>query len=681
MKNNSFVITPKLLKIIFFSLLLFFYGFITTYKIPLPATEDLPRQMKNGEMILQGDFRPLTENLYSYTQTDHYFANHHWLYGVFTYLLHQAVGWNGMVVFKVLFILLTFIVLFRAALLKADFWLVALCSIPAIFVLAGRADLRPEMFGYFFVALYVYLLLKLEQQPKTNTIFWIIPAQILWANLHITFPIGPMLVGGFLLEKLITSPPIAIGQKFSRAGLKALSQNHLVRKLALLLVILAAVSFLNPLGIKGVIYSLTANIGSGANGPLVSAEVQPLSSTIDSIPKGAGLPLALIKPMMILLGISFLIGYKRRQWFYFLGSIATATMAFYVIRSGPFLAIFFLLAFSANLNRLFLAVKQWVNKQLSYRKLDFELCFGLLFVVAFGIYLGLNHTDLAGGRETGIGLSKDTEKIAQFFIKNELKGPIFNDPDIGSYLIWYLYPKEKVYSDNRFGDAYSNEFFQKDYVDVVTNEDGWKETLEKYKFNTIIAYQYDNGYSLRDFIARRIRDPEWVWVYGDRFGVILVRNAPENQAVIDRYAITFDNMQSRFSDLLKTTNGDDQVAAADLFALGGEPNWARSSYAVAVAQNPKWAKVWWAMGEMEMLRAVSDGDPGLGAMFIETAIRYGWKTPNSYSYLALAYYRMGYLDKAEKAVQAELRLNPKSEDAKSWIGILAKARFERKSQQ
>src|SRR5438552_2078984 len=99
--------TLKWSKVAVFATLLIFYGSLITFKIPLPAGEDLPRQMQNGRDILQGHFDVLTKNVYSYTEPDHYFANHHWLYGLVVYPLYELVGWGGMVIFKVILILAT----------------------------------------------------------------------------------------------------------------------------------------------------------------------------------------------------------------------------------------------------------------------------------------------------------------------------------------------------------------------------------------------------------------------------------------------------------------------------------------------------------------------------------------------------------------------------------------------
>ena len=661
-------------KILVFLSLFIFLGSLITYKIPLPAAEDLPRQMANGRDILQGNFEVLTTNFYSYTEPNFYFANHHWLYGVFAYILYNIVGWSGLVVFKIIFILATFSLLFLIALRKADFWLVSLCSIPAIFMLAGRSDFRPELFGYFFVAFYIYTFFKLEENPKSKLIYWLIPAQIIWANIHITWPIGVMLAGGFLFERIVLEPTIPFRKKFSLNGLKGLVANPIIKKLAILTIVLTLVGFINPLGIRGVIYSLTANIGSGDTALVKSSEVQPLSSTIDDLPRWASISMGLVWPILIASLFGFIIGWRRKLIFYFLVFLGSATLTYSMIRGVPFLGIIFLLAFPANLNNLFIRAKDFIISKLKLPKINFEIILNLALALFVVVYMTKNYSTFLFGQEVGVGVCRNLEDSIQFFLENGLKGPIFNDTDIGSYLSYYLYPEERIYADNRFGDAYSDKFFADDYVAAVTDEARWDLVLEKYRFNVIFLYQYDQGFNMRDFMYRRIQDTDdWVFVYGDRWSIILVRNIAQNQAIIDKYAITGENAGQRFSSLTEEYDGYNQVAVGDLYSLMGYPGAAMANYAVAVAEEPGWAKIWFTMGKMELQRADEVGsNTALALMYLQQAIDRGWKTPNSYSFLALAYYRLGQMEKAKEAVNEELKINPKSTDAQAWLGKFAR---------
>ena len=234
----------KLLKTLIFILILAFYGSLLFYKIDFLAmsVNDLGRHIKNGQMLLETR-DVLTTNFYSYTEPDFPFINHHWLSGAVFYFLHETIGFGGMVIFKAAVFLLAFSLIFLASVKKADFWLTTLFSLPAILILKERSELRPEIFSYLFIAIFIYFLIDLEKHPERKRIFWLVPLQLLWVNLHTFFFIGILLTAGFLFEKIILS-------------VKNLKENKLVKKLTLLLLFLAAAIFVNPNGVKGALYPI-----------------------------------------------------------------------------------------------------------------------------------------------------------------------------------------------------------------------------------------------------------------------------------------------------------------------------------------------------------------------------------------------------------------------------------------
>lgn len=669
--------TIRWLKILVFVLILVFYGSFLIYKMELPAADDLPRQMRNGIDVLTGNFDALNKNVYSYTESDRPFANHHWGSGVFFYLLYQAAGFGGLSIFKVILMLSAFALLFRIAAKKADFWLVAFLSIPAILIFLGRTGLRPEIFSYFFITLYLYLLMDLEEYPGRKRIFWLIPVQLLWANTHLFSVTGPMLVAGFLFEKIILNPPI------ERAGYKNLKSNALIKKLALLFVILALVIFINPFGLVKAFSSFRLN--ATPDSPVSSAETVSVAEILKTTPKWNNIAATVFMPVVILLAFSFAAAFlfrlKRKQplfsdnfIFYFLAGASTATLGFFVIRSLSLFGLMFLPAASVNFNGIFIEAKKqlsskWPRKERFLRQtLPFFLIAALLWL-----------TTLARGKilpdsKLGIGITPQSESSAMFFKEQGLEGPIFNDTDIGSYLIYYLYPNEKVFSDNRFRDAYSAEFFRDVYLPIIQDEEKWREAFEKYRFNAVFFNHYDNVRGARDFITRRMSDADWPLVYADRYVLIFVRNNPKNKEVIQKFQITQENAGQKLNYLSASSDADEQIAGADLLALIGRMDLATPTYMKAVTQWPDRGKVWMVMGKIELGKDPVDSNPALALIFMQKAIDVGWKTTESLSYLALAYFRTGQIDKAEEAVMEELKIDPNSEDGKKWIGVLAEER-------
>jgi tetratricopeptide (TPR) repeat protein len=271
--------------------------------------------------------------------------------------------------------------------------------------------------------------------------------------------------------------------------------------------------------------------------------------------------------------------------------------------------------------------------------------------------------------ERGVGLASMSEGGVNFFKDNHLEGPIFNDTDIGSYLIHHLYPQEKVFADNRFGDAYSPKFWDEAYLPILENEDSWKENLVEYDFNVIFLYQYDSHDYFRQFLFNRLNDNDWVFVYGDTFSIIFVRNVPKNKLIIDRFKMTPDNVYQRLKHLYSSDVEDDVIAAADIFNLVGRTDLARMTFLDVVTKRPGNGKIWMIMAEWELLNQ-NQNSSILSLMFLEKAIEVGYRTAEVYSFLGVSFYRLGRLDKAKEALEMALRINPNRSDANSLLKIV-----------
>jgi tetratricopeptide (TPR) repeat protein len=658
----------RTLKIIIFISLLIFYGSFLIYKINLPAAQDLPRQMQNGHDVLQGHFDVLTKNVYSYTEPNQHFANHHWFYGVMMYVLHGIIGYSGMSVFKIVLLLSMFTLLFWLAQKRGDFWLTAVFSIPTIFILINRTALRPEIFSFLFAVLFLYFLLDVQEHPEHTRMYWLIPLQLIWVNTHLFFAVGIFMVLGMLVQNLILHR-------------KEIKQTPLIRKLFILFLSLIVVSFINPFGLWGVVYSLLVNTSSTF--PIGSGEITPLINAQNLAPGWDTISATAFFPSLGVLFLSFIFAfiYRRKNkmslfsnnyLFYLLASIGSAAVPFIIVRGLPLFAIIFLPAIVNNLHELWGHCKNFIlSKGASIKKI-FMYAFVAGFVILISLLTITGQKRVLGSVEKGIGLAEYSEAPAQFFKDNELEGPIFNDTDIGSYLIGELYPGEKVFADNRFGDAYSASFFTDEYLPMIEGEDAWQKGLEKYNFNVIFFYHYDALDGARDFLYRRIYDPAWAWVYVDNNVVILVRNIEKNQDVVRKYQITYDNLADKLQFLTNSSFAEDHLNAADIFGLVGQVDLSTKAYLQYVSLNPHRGKVWMVLGRTELIKAdQAHSNPYVAATYLERALQEGWKTWETYSYLTLAYFRTGQLERAKQMVQEELRVAPDSRDAEKWLGLIA----------
>ena len=114
------------------------------------------------------------------------------------------------------------------------------------------------------------------------------------------------------------------------------------------------------------------------------------------------------------------------------------------------------------------------------------------------------------------------------FLKREpIRGNMFNNDQIGGYIIYATKGKYKVFFDGR-SDMYGVARM-KEYNRISGFEPGWEEVLEKYDITWII---FDAKSVLSRFLLENI---EWRLIYADRMANIFVKDIPEYRYLINRY--------------------------------------------------------------------------------------------------------------------------------------------------
>ena len=66
----------------------------------------------------------------------------------------------------------------------------------------------------------------------------------------------------------------------------------------------------------------------------------------------------------------------------------------------------------------------------------------------------------------------------EFIKKNKITGRIFNNYGHGGFLIYELFPDQKVFIDGR-ADMYGDEFIW-EYLEITNGREDWKELFDKY---------------------------------------------------------------------------------------------------------------------------------------------------------------------------------------------------------
>jgi tetratricopeptide (TPR) repeat protein len=586
----------------------------------------------------------LFKNFYSYTEPDSPFVNHHWLYGVIVYGVYTLGGFKVLSLFNILLALLTFSLAFSISSRRAGFYLSALVSLPFILILSERVEVRPEMFSYLFFFLVWYLL---EFWPKPKQLLWLLPLIFLfWINIHIYFFLGFVLVGVFAIMRSRNKTDWLFWLKVG--GLSGLA------------------CFINPNTYRSVLYPL--NIFNNYGYEIAENKSIFFLEKLFTNPN-----ILLFKILVVVLVVSWLIRIyqkKRVPLFDLFWSIFVSVLSVLAIRNFPLFALVGFIIVATNLATLKVYWFKW--------KESFYFLFSLLLIISFSIFI--IHDGWAKNnfirKPFGLGLSAKSSGSAEFFLANNLVGPIFNNYDVGSALIFWLYPKEKVFVDNR-PEAYSYQFFADIYRPMQLEEDKWQEYSEKYNFNIIYFSYTDSTPWASSFLAKRLSDSDWPLIYLDERFAIMIKNTDDNQILIDKFKIDQGNLEPAILSLANQADFTTKLHLSSLATLANLPNISEQVLLAVLADRPSDGRVLSALAYLYASSA-DQQTRALSLDYFTQAVKSGQNLPGIYNSLGLTYWSLGNYFEAKATWQRTLQIDRQNETALDYLKQLEELQTQNK---
>ncbi len=494
--------------------IIFFLSLFIFQKINL-TTADLGRHILNGELLLKGEgaYRQalLHTNFFSFTNPDFPFTNHHWGSGILIYIFYSILGFGGLSFLYGSAIILSVLALYCVFKDKTPIWVSAPILLFLIPLVGERTEVRPEAFSYLFIAITTALLYAYTHNELNKKWLYIIPViSLIFVNTHIYFIFMPFIIGMFLFETLVR-------RDFAKSKI-----------LGIITGISSLVLLINPYGISGVLYPFTIFKNYGYK----VAENQSVSFLINY---GITNPNFLWWKIStaVLLGLTFIILMKYRSKFPIaLSGIALtfAVLSFFGIRH---LTIYGIMLIPAFLSYAEILYKNPTEKEQKENHIISSVVISITLLITILVNFSAR---LPWGSDWGMGLKPGSHQSAEFFKKENLKGPIFSNYDIGGYLIFHFYPTEKVFVDNR-PEAYPATFFENEYKAMQENREVWEEENKKWNFNAIYFYRHDITPWAQKFLITRIQDPEWAPVFVDNYTIIFLRRTPQNAEIIKKYEL------------------------------------------------------------------------------------------------------------------------------------------------
>ncbi len=472
------------------------------------TTADLGRHIANGRYFFENHKIP-EKNLYSYSNPDAPFVNHHWGSGVIFYLIWKYFDFSGLTSFYIAISLLTFFLIFSLTKKFSCLAIATFVATLAIPLIGDRTEIRPEIFSYFFSVVFFQLLWKYKYENMSSRWLLLLPAiMLIWVNLHIYFIFGIGILGLFFLDMLLEK-----NKKKSKA-------------LGIILALIMLATLFNPLGIKGALYPF--NIFQNYDYRVLENQSVGFLSNLTFVANPNLLIFKITLSILLLSHLALLIfNRKKISWPLFGLAITISVLGWSALRNFALFGYFSIPTIAYGITGVM--KKSYLKKYQAF-----------FFIPSFFAFIFFANRDAIYSDKSTEYIPKEVSASANFFINNHLSGPIFNDYDIGSFLIFKLFPREKVFVDNR-PEAYPKDFFQTVYIPMQQSDTAWNDALVKYNFNTIYFSLKDATPWGQNFLLKRIDDSNWSPVYADQYAIIFLRKNEKNKDLISKFKIARDN--------------------------------------------------------------------------------------------------------------------------------------------
>ncbi len=184
------------------------------------SSVDLAYHLRAGTEILAGAGIPARDT-FTFTAAGEPWVDQQWGAQVILATAYRLGGWTGLVILRAALVGLLFGLVFVACRLRgADLRRAAWLTLAAFVVSAVALALRPQLFGMVLLALTLVIVAGRRRWPRA--VWLVAPIVAVWANIHGSFFLGPVVLGLAWLEDLFDRRP-ATWQTLAAAVVAALA--------------------------------------------------------------------------------------------------------------------------------------------------------------------------------------------------------------------------------------------------------------------------------------------------------------------------------------------------------------------------------------------------------------------------------------------------------------------------
>jgi tetratricopeptide (TPR) repeat protein len=629
---------------LFFALLiLILLGAFSLHKV---TNFDIGWHIKAGEYIVTNWKAPGLD-IFSYTAADRPYLDSHWLFQVVVYTVYALLGVYGLNLLIVLIAGAVFIILFRCVGFMGNPYIASYFFVLAILAGSDRLIIRPELFTFLLIATYLYILHKHGCGRK----LYLLPLlQILWVNMHGLFVLGLVMVLCYIIGGL-ASWKLRLPFEWNKVG--ALDRKGFLR-LVLVFGLMVLASFVNPYGHRLAFFPATLFIEVSKVTEVVSAFISEQQSPFSNNPQLNREAILFYKLLAICSMLTFMFSYRRLNLsqsllfaaFFYISTLAVRNITLFAIVAAP------IAVYNMGSGRASFDIPGYLRRFHIGSFLRWGASVGIvLFMVYYLLSVFSNDYYLRNGSSlrNGAGLSEVSypKGAIDFVQRNGIKGNVFNTPRFGGYFIWRSFPRQKVFSDTRFG-FYGYEFYKK-----------YSAMLDNPGYFNAVANSYGVNYGVVKLSSRPLvslyKDPAWMIVYCDEVAVVFVKNIARNQKAIDNARCDLETeatsdvgtIERSYLERIDEGFFSRTMRLVRLFREGSDPitHFNRGTFFHVMGFKNR--------AEEELLKSL--------AMFPHQQI--------AHYNLGLAYYDLGRIDEAMEEYKEALRINPGYAEAHNNLGL------------
>lgn len=477
--------------------------------------------------------------VFNYTSDTCQIAVNEWGFHFLTYSIYRAAGWTGLGIFQFLLTIALFFLLFLFHWYKkTSLWLIPPTLLIAALVAMDRFMLRADLLMLIIVAALYWILKQLISKiEQGQNVKWLVVGalllQLLWTQIHGSFPLGWIMVGAFFGEEAVKIAWSKIKKKHNQILI-----TPKLKILFFLLLGMIAISLINPYGLTA--FVLPFKFYFGPKEFHDQLEFQSTFAAADFIRNAvhAYKWLLFISIAALVLNIKKL---KLNELFLL---VVISYLSVTHIRYIALFAVFAALIIPMYVQNILQYLKIKLAGKLSKIRIIFPAA-AILYLIFF-VFVSTQTTKALinnqyymldqRSRTFGFGLSELAYPIgaAEFIQSNHLTNPLFNDYGSGTYLNWALNHQPQTFID---GHSYTLPLLQY-YQQIMAGAEPFASVVDKYKIDTVaLNYSFEDTHLLT---KQLYNDPAWALVYLDENSLVFIKITTENLDLVKKYQITLE---------------------------------------------------------------------------------------------------------------------------------------------